>query len=182
MRRSAGFTLIEVMAALAIGAAVVLAAHAAFGGAADAARALEDRRATHDADMAGRAAVVRLIASLDLAGPDPAGFDGSADSVRFTAWVREPTGRFAWYRIAIGRDEDRLVATAADRRGTRLVTRTLASRVATARFDYLLEVGADERWVAGWRSPVSAPAAIRLRLRRHTGSADTLLFVVGRRG
>lgn len=50
--------------------------------------------------------------------------------------------------------------------------------------EYLLEPGADAAWMKGWQSPVSAPLAVRLRIRRgdDAGVVDTLLFAIGPRG
>ena len=56
-------------------------------------------------------------------------------------------------------------------------------------FDYLLEPGAESRWVKEWVSPVTAPVAIRLRVTtgRESGDGgrvvtDTLLFLIKERG
>jgi hypothetical protein len=50
-------------------------------------------------------------------------------------------------------------------------------------FDYLASYGSASAWVQEWHSPVSAPVAVRLRLRRDSAAAvDTLLFIVGPRG
>ena len=56
-------------------------------------------------------------------------------------------------------------------------------------FDYLLEPGAESRWVREWVSPVSAPVAVRMRITKaengkwETGNAvDTLLFLIKERG
>jgi hypothetical protein len=61
----------------------------------------------------------------------------------------------------------------------------LREDVASLALDYLLEPGADTRWVRQWLSPVSAPVAVRLRL-EIVGpgklSVDTLLFLIGERG
>ena len=56
-------------------------------------------------------------------------------------------------------------------------------------FDYLLEPGAESRWVREWVSPVSAPVAVRMRIakagcgKRDAGCVvDTLLFLIKERG
>jgi hypothetical protein len=51
--------------------------------------------------------------------------------------------------------------------------------------DYLLEPGANTRWVRQWLSPLSAPLAVRLRIERRGGSSegvDTLLCLIKERG
>jgi hypothetical protein len=49
-------------------------------------------------------------------------------------------------------------------------------------FEYLLEYGAQARWVQEWHSPASAPLAVRLRLQADSGAVDTLMLVIGPRG
>jgi prepilin-type N-terminal cleavage/methylation domain-containing protein len=175
-RRSRGFTLIEVLVALTLGGALVLAAHAVFGGASDAAAALTQRRTAHDAQMAGRAAISRAVASLDPASPGAVGFDGSEHRMRFSTRERDARGRLVLRTLTVAMQDGRLIA-AAD-------TAVIAALpdVEEAAFDYLLTAGADARWVAGWHSPVSAPLAVRLRVQRTAGAVDTLLLAIGPRG
>ena len=49
-------------------------------------------------------------------------------------------------------------------------------------FDYLLEPGADARWVRQWVSPVTAPLAVRIRVARASPAAvDTQLLLIKER-
>ncbi len=175
-RRSRGFTLVEVLVALTLGATLVLAAHGAFAGASDAAAALARVQESHDAEMAGRAQLARLLANLDPASPGGVGFDGGPATMRFSTRVRAGDGQFALRTVRIGVADGALVAVAAGRPSVVL------PGVTAVAFDYLLEAGAEARWVAGWHSPVSAPLAVRVRLARRSGAADTLLLAIGSRG
>src|SRR5438105_2612900 len=64
----------------------------------------------------------------------------------------------------------------------------LADSIASLDFDYLLEPGAESRWVRVWVSPVSAPLAVRMRVERPGKGeggrvvTDTLLFLIKERG
>ena len=49
-------------------------------------------------------------------------------------------------------------------------------------FDYLSSLGAQTTWVRTWKSPASAPLAVRVRLTLPDGQADTLLIMIGPRG
>ena len=84
----------------------------------------------------------------------------------------------------LGRLDDRLVATL-----TPGPSVALRDSVTDLEFDYLLEPGAESRWVKEWVSPVTAPVAIRLRVTtgRESGDGgrvvtDTLLFLIKERG
>ena len=66
----------------------------------------------------------------------------------------------------------------------------LSAERLTAEVDLLrgsLEPGERSRWVQEWRSPSTAPLAVRMRIRRGAASdgvarTDTLLLLVGERG
>jgi prepilin-type N-terminal cleavage/methylation domain-containing protein len=171
-----GFTLVEVLVALTLGAMLVLAAHATFGGATDAAASLARAQAEHEVEMTGRLALTRLIANLDAAGPGSVGFSGGPETMRFSTRLRDDDGDVSVHVVQIRVAEGVLTASR-----TSGPIATLPS-VAAVAFDYLLESGADARWVVGWHSPVSAPLAVRMRLQRTTGAMDTLLLTIGVRG
>ncbi len=182
MRRDRGFTLIEVLLALTLGALVVLLAHRIFTGVLDSVRRVAEARAGLDRDQNARRWLVEALGSLEVgerAGP----FAGHPDRVEFGSWQRTPQGWLSQQRLTLGAGGSRLVARFAD--GDSLV---LADSVADVQCDYLLEPGERAIWVREWISPVSAPIAIRLRIAR-TGSGewgagivDTLLLIVGPRG
>jgi prepilin-type N-terminal cleavage/methylation domain-containing protein len=168
VRHRPGFTLIEVMVALTIGSLVVLLVHQAFGSAVDLSARLDAERTAHSARMAPEAAITRVFGSLDLS---QSGFDGRRDRVTFAAALP------ATVRITIGIGGGRLVLQAGNAAADTL---TPAEAVA---FDYLVSYGSASSWVQEWHSPVSAPVAVRMRLRRDSvATIDTLLFIIGPRG
>jgi prepilin-type N-terminal cleavage/methylation domain-containing protein len=175
--RNAGFTLIEVMVALAIGGLVVLTAERLFAGAGDGARLLTEAREQLDRDANARRWLEATFLSLAVGDSGAIGFTGNRDRVRFTAWQLTPGGWFEPCDIDLAMSVGQLVAGAAP--GEAL---TLADSVTDLAFDYLLEPGADTRWVQQWVSPVSAPLAVRVRLGRARGVVDTLLFLIKERG
>lgn len=172
-RSDRAFTLIEVMVALTLGSALVLAIHQVFGASSDLARQLAARRIEHDRQMEARALLTRAFAGLDLTSTASAGFRGDPGGVRFAS--RTPGGSTASLRI--GLTDGWLVLAAGAEPETRLLP---AARIA---FEYLPAVGADSAWVRGWQSPASAPVAVRLRLLAAEGApVDTFLFAIGPRG
>ena len=58
----------------------------------------------------------------------------------------------------------------------------LADSVEAVGLDYLLEPGIQAAWVQEWISAVSAPLAVRARVRRAGGRTDTTLYLIKARG
>jgi prepilin-type N-terminal cleavage/methylation domain-containing protein len=183
-----GFTLIEVMVALALSALVVLLAHRMFTGVADGATRLTEARRVLDREANARRWLVAAFGSLD-AGQVDGSFDGSPERVEFASWQLTPRGWFSRRRITLTRNSTHLVALEAP--GDTLV---LSDSVSDLQLDYLLDVASDgqndsppgapgerARFVRDWISPASAPIAIRLRISRNE-KVDTLFVIVGPRG
>ena len=177
MPRNAGFTLIEVMVALAIGGLVVLTAERLFAGAGDGARLLTESRERLDRDANARRWLEATFLSLAVGDSGSIGFTGDRDRVRFTAWQLTAGGWFEPRQIDLTISDGRLEAGISP--GESII---LAESVTDLSFDYLLDPGADTRWVQQWVSPVSAPLAVRVRLGRVRGAADTLLLLIKERG
>lgn len=177
MRRSAGFTLLETMVALTVGAIVALSAERLFAGAADGGRALERAREALDREGNGRRWLQLTFLSLETGDTGVTGFRGDTDQMHFTAWEPVAGGWFEPREVELAVGEGRFEAIVSP--GERLV---LAEGVQTVAFDYLLEPGADSRWVREWVSPASVPLAVRIRLRRVPTEVDTLLLLIKGRG
>jgi prepilin-type N-terminal cleavage/methylation domain-containing protein len=192
-RRASGFTLVELLVALLLTSLVVLLAHALLADVSGAARRVQEVARQADRDGSRRLWLVRTFAGVDVAGSAPLGFRGvsgvregrEADQVAFRSWVR--VGERHELRVvrigltAAGRvlAEVRLPPGPRDATPDLLV---LGEGIAALGLDYLLDYGAAAPWVAEWVSPVSAPVAVRWRMTRADGRADTLLFHVGPRG
>lgn len=179
-----GFTLIEILIALTIGAIVVVVAHELFAAVADRGRTLTAARTALDRTANAHRWLDAAFLSLDVGTEGASGFEGRSDHAAFSTWLLTPDGWFERTQIALGEEEGRLRALFPS--GAPI---TLADSVTDVQFDYLLEPGAESRWVREWVSPVSAPVAVRLRLAR-TGcgmrdagcAVDTLLFLIKERG
>jgi prepilin-type N-terminal cleavage/methylation domain-containing protein len=174
-----GFTLIELMVALVVAGAVVLVAERTFAGTVDTGRAVADSRHALDREMNARRLLAAAFASIEV-GQHGAEFDGRPGTVRFVSWLQGADGWFERGTVTLGLDRGRFVLRA---QGARPIP--LAEGVATLEFDYLIEPGADSRWVREWVSPVSAPLAMRVRLVGAPGSplvADTAIYLVKARG
>lgn len=188
-----GFTLVEVLVALTLGALVVLLAHRLFTGVADGAGRLEEARRTLDREANARRWLAAAFGSLDV-GEGSGGFAGRPSTAEFASWQLVPEGWSARRRVNLALHDSRLVAAVSPNDSL-----ILADSVAHLELDYLLDVhdgGGDDRGAPGeratfvreWISPVSAPVAVRMRIayqgrgRRDGGRVDTLLVLVGPRG
>lgn len=171
-----GFTLIEVLLALAIGAMIVSVAYRLFAGTADGARRVQEARLALDRAHNARRLLVQLVGSLDIGHLGAGGFDGEPERVTFSTWFVDAKGWPEARRVTLERSGDALVVT-----GVAPAPIQFVDSLARAEFDYLLDYGADAAWVRTWKSPVSAPLAIRVRIERADG-VDTLLLLVGPRG
>ena len=185
---SSGFTLIEVLLALTLGALVVLAAHRVFTGVADGALRLREARVSLDREANARRWLSAAFASMDI-GASGGGFTGRPDQVEFGAWLLGPKGWYSLRHVTLVCHDGRLFAEAPPDESI-----VLADSVSGLELDYLLDVRSDAasdstadglgeraRFVREWISPVSAPVAVRLRI-SHSFRVDTLLLIVGPRG
>jgi hypothetical protein len=155
---------------------VVLLAHRLLAAATEAARTVQYARAALDREANARRWLQAAALSLDVGQGAGDGFEGRADRLAFSTWLETSDGWFARRRVALGLGSRGFIA-AVDQADTLV----LVDNVRTVAFDYLLEPGADTKWVREWISPVSAPLAIRLRL-ASASRVDTLLLLVKERG
>ena len=177
-----GFTLVEVVVALTIGALVVLLAHQLLAAVADRGRTLTTARTALDRAANARRWLASAFLSLDVGTEGAGRFDGQPDHVTFSTWLLTPEGWLERRQVTLGVEGGRLQAVVIP--GTAIA---LGDSVRYVDFDYLLERGAESRWVREWVSSVSAPLAVRMRVEQSLGSggsglADTLLFLIKERG
>ena len=177
-----GFTLVELMVAVVVVGILTVLTHQVFLAVADTSRRLERSLAA----LERRQNATRWLSSafLSLEVGDSAGsFEGHRSGVEFTTWVPVPQGWMRRCRVRLTLQDQAFSARAC---GTRLM---LGDSVTEVAFDYLLEPGAESRWVNDWMSPVSAPLAVRIRTGRRADGraggrliADTVLFLIKGRG
>ena len=175
VRPRRGFTLIEVMLAIAVSATVVLIAHQLLAIVADtgsrAAAAANAANAT-----ANRERLLReLLAGVEAGNDTAQRFDGQPNVVRFASWCRVPAG---WLEACSVRLElvgvGDGVALEASGFGTRV---RLATHAGPASFVYLKTAADGGQWLPRWGNAVSAPLALQVVW------GDTSLFLrIGERG
>ncbi len=169
-----GFTLVEVMVALAIGGVVLVLAGRIFTVVTDSARLIESERLLTERSANGRRWLRAALASV-VPTSDRAPFEGSSEALAFVAATPRPNGRFDTERIELGSSAGALIAK-------RSVSGAIVmdSGVQAARFEYLGSPGEGSRWVPAWRSTTSAPLAVRLRVARLAlrGAVDTTIILI----
>jgi hypothetical protein len=163
------------MAALTIGALVLLVAQRLVGMVREAAAAA-DRTVLHNAREAnGRRLLDRLAANAFVAGHDGP-FRGGPRELEFTAWDETTDGRAAIRHLRLTWREGAVTLL-----GTARGDVTLWRDVADFEIGYLPAVGSYTRWFPQWLSTTSVPVALRLRF-TIAGRLDSLVLYVGARG
>lgn len=180
MRRERGFTLVEVMVALSLGALVLFAAHRVFSAVVDGSHRLTEAQQALERQSNTRRWLTEAFGSLAI-GETGGGFAGHVDRVQFSTWELDEHGWRRRDRVELELRQHQFIAS------TEAGDITLADSLTALEFDYLLDPSdgsGSEGWgfVREWISPVSAPLAVRVRLAYKSQPTDTLFLIVGPRG
>lgn len=173
MRR--GFTLIEVIVALALTGLVVTLASALLAGLLNANGTLVHARDATNASEVARAWLLEACHGVDVGAKGDLPFTGTDHEAGFTARLLGPDGSVAPAPVALATSPNEVLMSVPA--GTFVV----ADSITSASFDYLVGGGGDGAFLQGWNSPASAPLAIRIIWARG-GATDTLLCPIGARG
>lgn len=170
-----GFTLIEVVAALAISGLIVVGARALLEGLGAQLMRLENLTRVADADANGERLLRGLLGQLEVPFGQAMTFGGDADSVHFSSWCRVPGGWEERCRVVLtfnaSDDSVHLVA--------RLSTRETLTLMGTGRSKgllYLADAGEGGIWFEQWGDGRSVPVAIGVLL-----DNDTMIVRIGER-
>src|SRR5690606_1070904 len=135
-----GFSLLELLADIAISGLVFLLASRLLSVAIGSSSALREARSTLDREQNGYRWLRSAFGSLDLSAA-PGGFEGQPDRVTFGAWRPAAAGWSVPRRVRL-EVVDGVLSGQEDREPPL----RLADSVAALSVDYLLEPGADTRW------------------------------------
>lgn len=157
-RERAGFTLVELLVALSIGAVVLVSARALLDGLASHARTTV--RAMHDADAQANAErLARQVAGNLVLARDPApSFVGTVSEAVFESWCSAARGGLERCRVRIELSSD------PNEPGI-LLSQTGGATIpllrgTNARLRYLSDAADGGRWQDVWRMPQTPPLAI----------------------
>ena len=179
MRRS-GFTIIEVLVALMVGAIVLLSARQVLSILTDQSHALARRAAQTDRDANGERMLRDLVGQLELGTPGTIPFSGSPDSVRFSSWCEATSG---WLErcavtLSLAADGDHEALRAQLGSGPPL---DLVTGFRSGAFRYLESAAAGGQWFQKWGTGITAPLGVGVVLVRDD-AVDTMLLRIGPRG
>ena len=180
-RLTAGFTLVEVLVSLVVASIAALLAHGLFSAAVTGSAELRAARGSVDRAANTRRFLGAAFLSLQVGTEGAGAFVGQTDGMQFAAWLETADGWLERRDIVLSLREGRLLAGVSSEPAI-----VLGDSVAAVGFDYLLEPGAESRWVGEWMSPVSAPLAVRLRITRYSAAeravTDTTIYLIKARG
>jgi prepilin-type N-terminal cleavage/methylation domain-containing protein len=175
MRALRGFTLIEVVVALALGAVLVASAHGVLVSLDDASERLiniaDSTAVDANADILART-LVRSV-TTDITDSDIV--VGNSSLVTFVSWCDMPGGWLERCRVDL-RLERQGFSWSARMRTTSGLSFKLPWKDLAGRLTYLKQIGDSRDWLTEWGPAPAAPAAIGVIRAR-----DTLLLVVGAR-
>jgi prepilin-type N-terminal cleavage/methylation domain-containing protein len=174
--RVRGFTLIEILVALAVSGLVVLSARALMEAVDDAATRIGVRAESSDRTANAERLLRAVVGRLEVGTPASGQFGGDERSAQFTSWCERPGG---WLeRCAV------TLVLRPERGGTAVAlelstgeTITVARGSGRAELRYLSDARGGGSWIRVWGSGITAPLAIAVFLER-----DTLLLRIGERG
>lgn len=163
-----GFTLVELMVTIVVSALLLTSARELVRAVSDVSvRAQREHRAHETEALAGlwlADAIGRVSAGQQGNMP----FEGTATALRASSETVVVQGWYEPVPLDLRLSGDTVVLTL----GSRNVI--IAGGVRTLRLAYLGQLGGP--WLDGWRSPASAPVALRLVIGRASGGADTTIL------
>ena len=170
-----GFTLLEVMVALAISGLLLLGARALLVQVGAAAGQIAGSAAEVDREANAERLLRSLVGRVEQPRPESE-FVGTPQGVRFATWCDVPAGWLERCSVSLGilqAGEGRVLALQAE--GGEVVA--LRRGFAAGHLLYLHDAGSGGMWRREWSSSVSAPVAIGVVM-----DGDTTILRVGERG
>jgi prepilin-type N-terminal cleavage/methylation domain-containing protein len=190
---SLGFTLVEIMVAIAIGGLVLLGARSLLEALADEEGHVAREAAIHDARANGERLLRDLVGRMEVGTTESGSFAGDPAEASFTSWCDVPAGWQERCRVTIaieggaggaGSDGTDPALVARFPGGRRVVLRT-GFRAGELR--YLNSASSGGQWFRQWGEGITAPLAIGVLLERESSDVegfvvDTLIVRIGERG
>ena len=175
-----GFTLIELIVALALGGMILVGAHQVLGSLEDETHALAIRSADTEASANGLRLLRALAGRVEVGTPEAVAFAGTPMEARFTSWCEVPAGWLERCTVVLAVDTVRGAPTLAAHIDNAPAV-ALVPNVSSGALRYLNSAANGGQWFRAWSTGISAPLALGV-IRNHDGHADTLIVRIGERG
>ncbi len=179
-----GFTLVEVVVALAVSGIILVGARAMLDMLGDSANRIAQAAADADARANGDRLLRSLLTRLEVGTQEAHPFSGGPREVMFTTWCDTPAGWLercdASVRLESQGDTNTLVARLSPvdpRANLGPTTIVLARGFHTGVFRYLNDPGLGGRWFIEWGTGIVTPLAVGVIL-----DSDTTIVRIGERG
>jgi prepilin-type N-terminal cleavage/methylation domain-containing protein len=171
-----GFTLLEVVVALAVGGVLLLGARRMLETVGDGAQGITEAAKAADREANGERLLRALLGRLEVGTDSTRTFSGEEQAARFTSWCDVPAG---WQErcivtLVVGAGPGGATLTASLSTGEVVVVR---GGFHTGTLCYLSDAGAGGTWFRRWGTGITAPIAIGVVL-----DGDTLIVPIGERG
>ena len=168
-----GFTLLELVVALAFAATVFLGARMLLDALSASRDELARETALNDERANGERLLRSLVAHAEAGDDSTSGFQGDQATARFSSWCATPA---SWLercrvRLAVHRKGAESIITASVRLGE---TIRVWRQVGTVELRYLDRLARDTSWTTTWESRIAVPTAIGV-----VSGGDTVVLVVG---
>lgn len=175
-RRQIGFTLIEVVVALAVGGVVILGAHALLAAVADGADRITHASVEADRIANGERLLRALLGRLEVGTDSTRRFAGDEREARFTSWCDVPAGWLERCEVHIAVRTDGAGGTLSVLLPTGIAVEVRRG-VGPLSLRYLTNAAEGGRWVRTWGASLTAPLALGI-----VSDRDTMIVRIGERG
>lgn len=172
-----GFTLIEVVTALAIGGIAVTLAAAMLAAVSDHTQRVADVARARDETVASERLLRRLVGQMSWSARDEPAPRGTPEALRFTTWCDVPAGWQERCIVELRVGKEGQPALGIEARLSTGETLRLLSGIEVHGFTYLVTPEHGGRWQTRWLDAASLPPIIGIVLAR-----DTILLRTGERG
>ena len=171
-----GFTLLEVVVALALSGLVLLGARLMLEQVGDGAERVSAAAAGADRDANAERTLRDLVSRIEVSSRAGRKVTGNAQGVSFSTWCDVPAGWQERCDATLGlvrAGPTNVLALAAPQVGVQPVRRGFAKGTVL----YLTDAAGGGAWVRSWSSALAAPLAIAVAM-----DGDTLILRIGERG
>ena len=173
--RPSGFTLVEVLVALTLGAVIALGARLLLENLGAAASRIAEAARYQDADSNGERLLRSLVGRLEVGTRRAGSFGGDEHEAHFSSWCETPRGWQEQCRVSLRvAATDSLLFLFASSPGE-TVPLLRARHVLALR--YLADAAQRGNWLLRWGDGVTAPLALGVII-----DTDTLIVRIGERG